>query len=38
LLHPVIGMTAMAVSSLFVVTNSLMLKQLSIEPSYTPEG
>jgi Cu+-exporting ATPase len=38
LLHPVIGMTAMAVSSLFVVTNSLMLKRLSIEPSYKPEG
>ncbi len=38
LLHPVIGMTAMAVSSLFVVTNSLMLKRLSIEPRYTPEG
>jgi Cu+-exporting ATPase len=38
LLHPVIGMTAMAVSSLFVVTNSLMLKRLSIEPRYKPEG
>ena len=32
LLHPVIGMSAMAISSLFVVTNSLTLKRLSIEP------
>jgi Cu+-exporting ATPase len=36
LLHPVIGMSAMAVSSLFVVTNSLRLKGLSIEPGYAP--
>jgi len=34
LLHPVIGMSAMAISSLFVVTNSLTLKRLSIEPSF----
>jgi Cu+-exporting ATPase len=34
LLHPVIGMTAMAISSLFVVTNSLMLKKANITPSY----
>jgi len=34
LLHPVIGMTAMAISSLFVVTNSLMLKRTNITPSY----
>jgi Cu+-exporting ATPase len=34
LLHPVIGMSAMAISSLFVVTNSLMLKRSNIEPSY----
>jgi Cu+-exporting ATPase len=34
LLHPVIGMSAMAISSLFVVTNSLMLKRARIEPSY----
>jgi Cu+-exporting ATPase len=34
LLHPVIGMTAMAVSSLFVVTNSLMLKKANISTSY----
>ncbi len=33
LLHPVIGMSAMAISSLFVVTNSLTLKRLSIEPA-----
>ena len=37
LLHPVIGMSAMAISSLFVVTNSLMLKRSSIEPRYKPE-
>jgi Cu+-exporting ATPase len=34
LLHPVIGMTAMAISSLFVVTNSLMLKKANIAPRY----
>ncbi len=34
LLHPIIGMTAMAISSLFVVTNSLMLKKSDIEPNY----
>ena len=34
LLHPIIGMSAMAISSLFVVTNSLMLKRTSIEPRY----
>ena len=34
LLHPVIGMSAMAISSLFVVTNSLTLKRLSIEPAF----
>ncbi len=34
LLHPVIGMTAMAVSSLFVVTNSLMLKKTNLAPRY----
>jgi Cu+-exporting ATPase len=34
LLHPVIGMTAMAISSLFVVTNSLMLKKAIISPRY----
>ena len=35
LLHPVMGMSAMAISSLFVVTNSLMLKKANIKPSYT---
>ena len=34
LLHPVIGMSAMAISSLFVVTNSLTLKRLNIEPAF----
>jgi len=34
LLHPVIGMTAMAISSLFVVTNSLMLKRVNLSPRY----
>ena len=34
LLHPIIGMSAMAISSLFVVTNSLMLKKSNIEPNY----
>ena len=34
LLHPVIGMTAMAISSLFVVTNSLMLKKTNLAPRY----
>jgi Cu+-exporting ATPase len=34
LLHPVIGMTAMAISSLFVVTNSLMLKKVNLAPRY----
>ncbi len=34
LLHPVIGMSAMAISSLFVVTNSLTLKRLSIESAF----
>jgi Cu+-exporting ATPase len=34
LLHPVIGMTAMAISSLFVVTNSLMLKRANLAPRY----
>lgn len=37
LLHPVIGMAAMAISSLFVVTNSLTLRRSSIEPGYKPE-
>ena len=34
LLHPVIGMTAMAISSLFVVTNSIMLKKTDLAPRY----
>ena len=34
LLHPVIGMSAMAISSLFVVTNSLTLKRSNIEPAF----
>ena len=34
LLHPIIGMTAMAISSLFVVTNSLMLKKTNLAPRY----
>ena len=34
LLHPIIGMTAMAISSLFVVTNSLMLKRVNLAPRY----
>jgi Cu+-exporting ATPase len=33
LLHPVMGMSAMAISSLFVVTNSLMLKRADLAPS-----
>jgi Cu+-exporting ATPase len=34
LLHPVMGMSAMAISSLFVVSNSLMLKRANLAPSY----
>jgi Cu+-exporting ATPase len=34
LLHPVMGMSAMAISSLFVVTNSLMLKRADLAPIY----
>ncbi len=35
LLHPMIGAAAMAISSLNVIYNSLRLKKVDIEPSYT---
>jgi len=38
LLHPVMGMSAMAISSLFVVSNSLMLKRANLAPSYKSDN